>query len=124
MSQVTTTKSLLEAVQQYFNLMYDCDVSKFDSVFRSTAQLHGFREGQMTMWTADAYKAILSKRESPKSQNASREEQILLIDFASETQAVAKVRVRIGATLFTDYLTYHCVGTNWLITSKAYHVEP
>lgn len=124
MSQVTTTKALLEAVQQYFNLMYDCDVSKFDNVFRSTAQLHGFREGQMTMWTADAYKAILSKRESPKSQNASREEQILLIDFASETQAVAKVRVRIGATLFTDYLTYHCVGTNWLITSKAYHVEP
>jgi hypothetical protein len=124
MSQVTTAKALLEAVQQYFNLMYDCDVSKFDSVFRSTAQLHGFREGEMTMWTADAYKAILSKRESPKSQNASREEQILLIDFASETQAIAKVRVRIGATLFTDYLTYHCVGTNWLITSKAYHVEP
>lgn len=25
--------------------MYDCDVSHFDQVFASTAQLHGFREG-------------------------------------------------------------------------------
>ena len=117
------TPPLLEAIQRYFNLMYDCDVSMFDRVFRPTAQLHGFREGQMTMWTADAYKDILSKRQTPKSQNAPREEQILLIDFASDTQALAKVRVRIGATLFTDYLIYHCIGNDWMITSKAYNVE-
>jgi hypothetical protein len=122
MSKAATT-SLLEAIQRYFNLMYDCDVSIFDRVFRSTAQLHGFREGQMTMWTADAYKDILSKRQSPKSQKAPREEHILLIDFASETQALAKVKVRIGATLFIDYLTYHFIGKDWIITSKAYNVE-
>jgi len=123
MTKAAATTPLLEAIHRYFNLMYDCDVSKFDRVFRSTAQLHGFREGQMTMWTADAYKDILSKRESPKSQKSPREEHILLIDFASETQALAKVKVRIGATLFTDYLTYHHIGNDWMITSKAYNVE-
>lgn len=123
MTEQVATESLLGAVQRYFNLMYDCDISNFDRVFRSSAQLHGFRDGQMTVWPADTYKDILSKRESPKSQNAPREEQILLMDFASPTQALVKVRVRIGPTSFTDYLTYHRIDGEWLITSKAYHVE-
>ena len=29
---------LTDAVQSYFNLMYDSDVTRFDRVFRSTAQ--------------------------------------------------------------------------------------
>ncbi len=123
MADHVTTESLLGAVRRYFDLMYDCDISNFDRVFRSSAQLHGFRDGQMTVWPADAYKDILSKRQSPKSQNAPREEQVLLVDFASPTQALAKVRVRIGTTVFTDYLTYHRIDGEWLITSKAYHVE-
>src|SRR3712207_6723244 len=115
MTEHAATDSLLEAVQRYFDLMYDCDLSSFDRVFRSSAQLHGFRDGQMTVWPAETYKEILSKRQSPKSQNAPREEQILLIDFASATQALVKVRVRIGAMLLIDYLTYHRVGSDWLI---------
>ena len=117
------TRGLSEAVQRYFNLMYDCDVTNFARVFRPTAQLHGFREGEMTMWDAATYKDILAKRQSPKSQNAPREEEVLLLDFASATQAVVKLRVRIGATGFIDYLTFHRFGEDWLITSKAYHVE-
>ena len=123
MTEHVAPESLLRAVQRYFDLMYDCDVANFDRVFRSSAQLHGFRDGQMTVWPAETYKAILSKRQSPKSRNARREEQVLLVDFASPTQALAKVRVRIGPTVFTDYLTYHRIDGEWLITSKAYHVE-
>jgi Putative lumazine-binding len=114
---------LTDAVQRYFDLMYDSDVTRFDRVFRSTAQLHGFREGQMTMWPAATFKGIIAGRPSPKSQNAPREEEILLIDFASADQALVKVRVRINAVLFVDHLTYHQIDGNWLITSKAFHVE-
>ena len=116
-------EGLLAAVQRYFDLMYDCDVSKFARVFWSTAQLHGFRDGVMTVWPYDTYKDVLSKRESPKAQNAPREEKVLLVDFASASQALVKVRVRIGATHFIDYLTYHLIQGEWLITSKAYHVD-
>jgi Putative lumazine-binding len=115
--------NLMEAVQRYFDLMYDCDVSRFDRVFRSTAQLHGFREGQMTVWPAQAYKEILASRQSPKALGAPREEQILLVDLASDTQAMVKVRVRINTIVFVDYLTYHRIGGEWLITAKGYHVE-
>ena len=77
----------------------------------------------MSMWPAPQYKEILAGRPSPKSLNAPRQEEILLVDFASPTQALVKVRVRINAVVFVDYLTYHRIDGDWLITSKAYHVE-
>lgn len=116
-------RHLLEAVQRYFDLLYDCDVSRFDHVFWPTAQLHGFRDGKMTAWPAPAYKDILAGRQSPKALGARREEQILLIDLASDTQALVKVRVRVNSIVFVDYLTYHRVDGAWLITAKGYHVE-
>ena len=114
---------LLEAVQRYFDLLYDSDVSRFERVFAPTAQLHGFREGKMTMWPAQAYKDILASRQSPKTLGARREEQILLVDFASDTQALVKVRVRVNTIVFVDYLTFHRIDGEWLITAKGYHVE-
>jgi hypothetical protein len=122
-SEPNDTKGLGEVVQRYFDLMYDGDTSRFDRVFRATAQLHGFREGKMTMWPAADYKEILRSRQSPKALSARREEQVLLMDFASSSQALVKVRVRISRIVFVDYLTYHRIDGEWLITGKAYHVE-
>lgn len=116
-------ETLTQAVQRYFDLMYDSDTSGFDRVFRSTAQLHGFRDREMAVWQAPKYKEILAGRPSPKSLNAHRQEEILLMDFASSTQALVKVRVRINAIVFVDYLTYHRIDGEWLVTSKGYHVE-
>jgi len=114
---------LTEALQRYFDLMYDCDTSRFDRVFRSTVQLHGFRDGEMVTWSASTYRDILDKRQSPKSLNAPRADEILLMDFASSTQAFVKVRLRINAMRFVDYLTWHRIDGQWLITSKGFHVE-
>jgi hypothetical protein len=123
MPDADTQASLNEAVQRYFDLMYDADTSRFDRVFRESAQLHGFREGQMTVWPAKTYREVLEGRESPKAQGAPREEEVLLMDFASPTQALVKVRVRIGRFVFVDFLTYHRIGGEWLITSKGFHLE-
>lgn len=119
----TQTQELTEALQIYFDLMYDGDVSKFDHVFASTAQLHGFREGTMTCWPAAQYKEILAGRKSPKALGSPRDEQLLLLDTTSPTQALAKVRVRINDMVFVDYLSYHKMDDTWLVTSKAYHRE-
>src|SRR5262245_29096284 len=111
-SQIDATciASLMQAVQRYFDLMYDCDTSHFHDVFYSTVQLHGFRDGEMKAWSAEVYRDILNQRQSPKSQHAARQEEILLVDFASPTQALVKVRVRISSMLFVDYLTWHHIG--------------
>jgi Putative lumazine-binding len=119
----SSIESLTAAVQRYFDLMYDGDTSRFDRVFRTTAQLHGLRDGKMAMFTAQSYKELTAGRPSPKSLHAAREEEILLMDFASPTQALVKVRVRINKTVYVDHLTYHRVDGEWLISSKGYHVE-
>ena len=39
------------------------------------------------------------------------------------TPGPGNVRVRINAILYVDYLSYHRVDGDWLITAKAFHVE-
>lgn len=124
MWNTSETATLLAAVQKYFDLMYDGDLSIFDAVFKDSAQLHGVREGQMSVLTAAAYREVLAGRPTPRSQGAPREEQVLLLDIASSTQALAKVRVRMGTSCFVDYLTFHRIDGTWLITAKGYHAEP
>ena len=114
---------LLQAVHRYFDLMYDADISGFDRVFRPTAQLHGLRDGRMRMLTAEAYRDILTSIPSPKAVNAPRQQEILLLDFTSPDQALAKVRVRINTVVYVDYLSYHRVDGEWLVSAKAFHVE-
>jgi Putative lumazine-binding len=123
MTKQSDVPALMEAVQRYFDLMYASDVSRFDRVFRPTAQLHGLRDGKMRMLTAQAYREILASAPSPLSQGAPREEEVLLMDFPSPTQALAKVRVRINTIVYVDYLIYHLADGEWLVSSKAFHVE-
>jgi hypothetical protein len=59
---------------------------------------------------------------SPKSKGASRQQEILLVDFASPSQALVKVRVRIESILY-DYLCFHLIDGEWLVTAKSFHIE-
>lgn len=119
----TTCHSLLDAVERYFDLMFDSEVSRFDRVFASSAQLHGLRDQNLRVLSAQEYKNALASGPSPKSRNAPRQQEILFVDFASPTQAVVKVRVRIDTLLYLDYLSYHRIDNAWLITAKSFHVE-
>jgi hypothetical protein len=98
MSGQASISALTDAVQGYFDLVYDCDTSRFDQVFRPTAQLHGFRDGAMTLIPAQAFRDNLAGRISPQAAGARRQEEILMMDFASPDQAFTKVRVRENAT--------------------------
>lgn len=120
---MTDHAGLTDAIQHYFDLMYESDTSRFDDVFLPTFQMHGFNKGEMRRATAERYKEVMGSHPSPKSLGAPREEEILLVDFASDSQALAKVRVRIGKTVYVDYLAYHRIDGRWLVTSKAYHIE-
>jgi hypothetical protein len=119
----TTCHSLLDAVDRYFELMFDSEVSRFDQVFASSAQLHGLRDRNLRVLSAQEYKNALASGPSPKAKNAPRQQEILLVDFASPTQAVVKVRVRIDTLLYLDYLSYHRINDAWLITAKSFHIE-
>jgi hypothetical protein len=119
----STYHPLTDAVERYFDLMFDNDVLRFDQVFASSAQLHGLRDGKLRLLPAQEYRNALASGPSPKSKNAPRQQEILLIDFASPTQAMVKVRVRADTILYLDYLSYHCIHSVWLITAKSFHIE-
>jgi hypothetical protein len=123
MPDTATTQSLLAAVERYFDLMFDSDVTRFDGVFAQSAQLHGLRDAKLRILPAKDYKAALAANPSPNAKNAPRQQEILAIDFASATQAIAKVRVRIDTTQYLDYLSYHFIDGAWLITAKSFHIE-
>src|SRR5262245_45955216 len=123
MPNAVITRSLLDAVERYFDLMFDGDVERFDQVFAESAQLHGLRDGNLRLLPAKDYKGALASNPSPKAKKAPRHEEILLLDFASPTQAIVKVRVRIDTLQYLDYLSYHCIDGMWLITAKSFHVE-
>jgi hypothetical protein len=118
-----TTDALIDAVERYFDLMFDSDVSRFDLVFAPNAQLHGLRDGNLRLLPAREYRHALASGASPKSKGAPRQQEILLMDFASPAQAIVKVRVRIDTILYLDYLSYHCIDGAWLITAKSFHIE-
>jgi hypothetical protein len=118
-----TLAPLLEAIERYLTLMYDCDVSRFDQVFAPSAQLHGLRDGELHIIPAADYRKRLASRTSPQSKGAPRLQEVLLIDFASPTQAMVKVRVRIDTQQYLDHLSWHCIGGEWRITAKSFHVE-
>jgi hypothetical protein len=123
MTDIATYKSLLEAVDRYLETMFDCDLDRFDQVFAATAQLHGLRDGSLRTLPTAEYRKFLAAGPSPKSKRAPRQQEVLLIDFASASQALVKVRVRIDAMLYVDYLSYHRIDGVWLITAKSFHIE-
>jgi hypothetical protein len=123
MSDRSTINALLDTIERYFDLMFDNDVSRFEQVFAPTAQLHGLRDGALRLLPSADYRSALASRESPQSKRAPRLQEILSLDFASPTQALAKVRVRIDQNLYLDYLAFHLVDGRWLVTAKSFHVE-
>jgi len=123
MTATSTHDALLETIDCYFETMFDCDVSRFDQLFAPTAQLHGLRDGALRVLPAADYRQLIISTASPKSKAAPRQQEILSIDLATPTQALAKVRVRIDALLYLDYLLFHRVDDRWLITAKSFHVE-
>ena len=123
MTEATSVNSLLEAVDRHFDLMYTYDVSRFGEVFADSAPLHGLSNGSLKLISTNDSKKALASNPSPKSNHAPRYQEVMLADFTSPTQALVKVRVRIDALQYIDYLSYHYVDDAWVITAKSFHVE-
>lgn len=114
--------NIQELAQRYFDLLYTCDVSGFDDIFHPNAQLQTVGANGYTMLTSSRYKEALRDRKSPASQQAVREDRVLLVDQTSETSALMKVTALINGTRYCDYLALLRVDGRWLIASKTYVV--
>jgi hypothetical protein len=123
MTKTAAHHALLAAVAAYFETMFDADLARFDQLFAPTAMLHGLRDGALRVLSAADYRSLLAANPSPKAKGAPRQQEILLLDFASTEQALVKVRVRIDQLLYLDYLAFHRLDGAWRLTAKSFHIE-
>jgi hypothetical protein len=113
---------ILGLAQRYFDLLYTCDVTTFDDIFHPDAQLQTVGKDGYAMLTSARYKDVLRDRRSPASQQAERNDEVLMVDRSSGSSALLKVRALINGTRYCDYLTLLKVKGRWLIGSKTYAV--
>lgn len=117
----TRFKEISDAVQLYLDLLYTCDVSLLNRVFHEGAQLCTLEDGKPLYRSIPEYREVLRTRMSPQSQGATRQEHLVNIDLASETQAMVKVQMRVNQFFFSDYLVFFRMAGEWRIVAKTYH---
>lgn len=98
--------ALETAVQCYFDVLYECDLTKFDTLFHPACMLVTVNAGVDLLLTSAEYREILAKRSSPKSRGQQREESIHTLIALSDDAALVGVRVRIHEHRYHDHLNF------------------
>ena len=113
-------------IQTYFDASYEASGEKMSEVFHSAAHIYGHSEtGALNDMDKNAFVKLvgtpvsgLAKQEYP------RQNEILSIDFTGENTAVARVRLRVRNTIFTDMLCFMRIDNRWGVISKVFSGIP
>ena len=114
------TTKIKEIIQLYFDASYEGNREKMDQVFHSAAHIYGLTpDGALSDTPRDEFVGRIGSR--PGERPAfDREEEILSIDFTGEKTAVARVKLRVHSTRFTDMLCFMELDGKWGVISKVY----
>lgn len=118
-----THASLIEAVQTYFDALYECNIEKLNSIFHETSSLFDVDTGKVFAEPIESFSNDVSTRTSPESKNQTREDEILMIDYLSSNCATVKIRLRAHQNVFVDHLGFVHGENGWKIVSKIWHLE-
>ena len=112
-----------EAVQLYFDSMYESSEEKVRQVFHKDAKITGYLQGNLSEQSEDGFsKFVASQTPSPAEKEEEKLLEILSIDIAGST-AVAIVRDGYIGMVFKDTLSFLKIDDDWIIYNKLYHVE-
>lgn len=115
--------AIQSTLQTYFDVMYDCDMAKFDQVFHPACSLFTAGGESLVVRPFAAYRQEMTTRTPPRSLGQRRDhERIMKIDMLSDDIALAQVRVQIHDKLFADNLNLVRVGGRWMVVAKVYHL--
>ena len=109
-----------EAVQLYFDGLYNNDVDKLRKAFHPQAELVGVFKGHFAWISLEDFLAPIGKTKSPAERGDQYDNHIVSIDITGDV-AIAKVDDDYVGQRFTDYLTLHKFDDGWKIVHKAYH---
>ena len=113
-------QAIEQAVQTYFDGLYEGDADKLASVFHDTSALSWEQDGQLAVWTLAEWLKAVRERPSPKAKGLARDDAILWLDQSGPTTAFVKVRCHIPPRHFTDYLCLLKAGGRWAVAQKVF----
>jgi len=117
-------RTLLDAVQSYFDALYNGDTELFATVMHPNIRLYCPTPEPPLEMDLDAYLALVRGRPSPADRKDPRHDRVLAIEIASPTTAHVRVQDAYLPRLFTDELTFvRPAGGEWRIISKVWHFE-
>ena len=115
-----------EVIKGYFDAGYVDDGAAMGEAFHDAAHLYSRNEdGSLKDWSKQDFVDLINSHDTdPENPGYPRFEEILSIDFTGENTAVARVKVRVRDTLYTDILSFLRIGDRWAIMAKVFTGEP
>ena len=109
-----------EVIQAYFDASYEGNAGKMGTVFHDAAHIygHGENDALRDMDKAEFLKLVGMSASNVPKPDYPRQDEILSIDFTGENTAVARVKLRVGTTLFTDILSFMRLDGDWCVIAK------
>lgn len=123
MPTTSLSPALDAAIHSYFDVLYECDLAKFDQLFHPACHLFAVVNGAPQVLSAAAYREVLAKRKSPQSLGQPREESVIAVFPLSDDTAMVRVRVRIGTKVYRDHLNFIRADGEWKLAAKVYALE-
>jgi hypothetical protein len=119
----TDLHDLEQALQTYFDGLYEGDVGKLATVFHDESHLFSVTDGKLDDLPRASWFEMLKNRPSALSRDLPRRDWVVQIDRSGPLTAFAKVQCQIPPRYFTDYLTFVKLTDGWRIISKTFHTD-
>lgn len=111
-------------LQTYFDGLYHGDVEKLAEVFHPRAVYATADESPSLVRSMSEYFPVVAGRASPASRNETRKDFVDEVGLAGDNTAMARVRCRIGARDFVDFLSLIREEGRWRIIAKVFQISP
>lgn len=123
MTTAPDRQAIEQAVQTYFDGLYEGDADKLAGVFHETAALTYEQGGKLVVLPLAQWLQSVRERPSAKSKGLARDDAILLLDQSGPASAFAKVKCQTPPLYFTDYLNLLKVDGKWVVAQKVFATE-
>jgi hypothetical protein len=101
----------------YFKGIYEGDIHTLGNIFNPGTLLFGDVKAQPYTKTLDQYFDGVAHRQSPKDSGKPFKGTIISIDVINSI-AVARVHVKMYDFNYDEFLSFHKIGSHWLIVNK------
>jgi hypothetical protein len=121
---IMDVKEIQEIIQMYFDGSFEGSREKMDKVFHQAAHIYGHSpDGDLRDMPRDFFVDLVGSKPD-NSPSFPREDEIISIDFTGADTAVARVKLRVANTRFTDILSFMKLDGKWGVIAKLFSGVP